>query len=394
MTAADRAEQQPDSTLDRLRRQKASLFEFGRLALQDVPLDALLQDAAARAAEGTGIDHAKVLVYDPARGDFLIRAGVGWDEGVVGRMRIPAGERSPPGRAFLTGEPVIVEDLPNDPDFDAHEPLKSYGIVSLVNVPIRTDEATYGVLEVDADEKVEFGDDDIDFLHGFANLVAAAVERKSAEEATRVTAGALARAAAERQVLLRELQHRVANNFQALLGAVYQVHNKAQSEEAKTIARALMERVDGMARAHELLSINQLPRAMMLGSYLASLCSSITKHHPRVRLETDLREAEIPLDRAVAVGLILNELIVNALKHAFPGEACGTIRVELTPDLDRGDATLVVLDTGRGMGPPRKGSSGLGLLSSLAEQIGGRIQRSDNLGGGTRYELQFPLAPA
>ena len=94
----------------------------------------------------------------------------------------------------------------------------------------------------------------------------------------------------------------------------------------------------------------------------------------------------------MTVGLTLNEILTNALKHAFPGEASGTLHVEFTPDPERNEGKLVVRDSGPGMGPPRMGGSGLRLISSLVDKLGGSIQRADNAGGGTRYELRFPLS--
>jgi two-component sensor histidine kinase len=68
------------------------------------------------------------------------------------------------------------------------------------------------------------------------------------------------------------------------------------------------------------------------------------------------------------------------------------VRVEFAPDPERNQGLLVVTDTGRGIGAPKQGGSGLGLMSSLAEQTGGRLERSAGPGGGTRHELRFPLA--
>jgi two-component sensor histidine kinase len=384
-------ERDPGQALERLRRQKATLVAFGRLALQDVPMDVLLQEAARGASDGTGIGHTKILVYEAGHGDFIIRAGVRWGDDVVGKLRAPASERSPPGRTFQTGQPVIVEDLPNNPNFDAHEPLKSHHIVSLVNVPISND-AIYGVLEIDAAEKVTLGTDDIDFLFGFANLIAAAIEPKNAESAGRIAAAALAKAAAERQVFLQEIQHRVANNFQVLVGAMSLVYGQTSSEDVKETLRGLIERADGMAQAHRQLSAIHGPQTVQVGSCLTSLCFNLVTPVPRVRLETDIREAEMPLDRALGIGLVLNEIITNALKHAFPGEATGTIRVEFTPAPERSEAALVVVDTGRSMGPPRQGGSGLGLMATLADQLDGQMERSANPGGGMRHEFRFPFA--
>ena len=93
----------------RLMERHSIVARFGSLALSDASLDTLFREAALQASAGTGIQRAKVMIYDPSRDDFLVRAGVGWAEGVVGVARLPNGERSPPGRSFLTGEPVLID---------------------------------------------------------------------------------------------------------------------------------------------------------------------------------------------------------------------------------------------------------------------------------------------
>ncbi|MBW3709912.1 hypothetical protein DTB58_40155, partial [Streptomyces griseus] len=94
----------------------------------------------------THIKHVKVLCYRPDHGDLLIVAGVGWKPGVVGHTTFALDNASVAGRSMQTAAPVIVEDLPNDPEFRSHPSLREHGIVSLVNVPVRIDGRTWGVL--------------------------------------------------------------------------------------------------------------------------------------------------------------------------------------------------------------------------------------------------------
>jgi len=95
------------------------------------------------------------------------------------------------------------------------------------------------------------------------------------------------------------------------------------------------------------------------------------------------------IDRALPVGLILNEAAMNSIKHAF-GQDGGTIRVRLVGGVGYGEARLTVSDDGRGMQSANQNGSGVKLMASLARQIGGAIDRQSNEGGTTTI-LTFPL---
>jgi two-component system, sensor histidine kinase PdtaS len=89
--------------------------------------------------------------------------------------------------------------------------------------------------------------------------------------------------------------------------------------------------------------------------------------------------------------LILNETVTNAIKHAFPNERQGVIRVEFAADAQTGLAMLAVSDNGIGMGPPRPGGSGRDLKQALAAQLGGEMRHVAPPDGGARVELHFPI---
>jgi GAF domain-containing protein len=122
-----------------------------------------------------------VLQYRPVHDDLLIRAGVGWAEGVVGRAVISAAMTSPPGHAYRTGEPVFIEDCATAPEFELSELLARHGVRALVNVPIKTAGATFGVLEADSDAPRHFTVDEKNFLMGFANVIGVAIDRAEVE---------------------------------------------------------------------------------------------------------------------------------------------------------------------------------------------------------------------
>jgi len=124
--------------------------------------------------------------------------------------------------------------------------------------------------------------------------------------------------------------------------------------------------------------------------YLKALCANIDPRRPEVSIEVDVDAAGIPLDRAVPVGLIVNELVTNSLKYAF-NETGGVINVAFRVDQTIGEAKLSVSDNGRGMGPPREGGFGLRLVESLVGQLGGR-RTTPKVQKGTSAILSFPYS--
>ena len=124
--------------------------------------------------------------------------------------------------------------------------------------------------------------------------------------------------------------------------------------------------------------------------YLTALCANIDPRRPNLTIETELDAASIPLDRAVPIGLVLNELVTNSVKHAFDEEG-GVIKVTFRADETIGEAELCVCDNGRGMGPARPGSLGLRLVESFSSQLGGRLAPAE-VAKGTKTKLIFPYS--
>jgi signal transduction histidine kinase/ActR/RegA family two-component response regulator len=166
--------------------QQALLAELGRRALTEIPLDALLEEAARLTALGLRTEFCKVLEYLPAENRLRVRAGVGWHEGVVGVATVGADLESPAGYALHAGKPVIANQLSAEERFRTPELLRAHGIQRAINVILTGESKPFGVLEADSrggDADHTFGEHDIDFLQGVANLLGMAIERKRAHEA-------------------------------------------------------------------------------------------------------------------------------------------------------------------------------------------------------------------
>jgi len=159
-------------------RQQEILASLGVMALHGASFDELLDSTARMAAEGLRAEFSKVLEYMPAEGRFRVRAGVGWQPGVVGEATVGADLASPAGYALRTGKPVISNHLENEERFRTPEILRQHGVHRAMNVILQGEGRPFGVLEVDSRSDDEFIEHDLAFLQGAANLLGMAIERE------------------------------------------------------------------------------------------------------------------------------------------------------------------------------------------------------------------------
>src|SRR4051812_33285809 len=162
-------------------RQQEILAELGVFALQHSSMQELLDSSVRMAAEGLKSELCKILEYIPAENRLLLRAGVGWDPGLVGVASVGADLASPSGYALKTGKPVISNHLENEERFRTSELLRDHGVHRAINVILQGDGRPFGVLEVDSRSEGEFSEQDISFLQGAANILGMAIERQCYE---------------------------------------------------------------------------------------------------------------------------------------------------------------------------------------------------------------------
>ncbi len=382
-------EPEPDDALARLRRHAGILAEFGRMAADSSDTARLLQLATVQAGRGMGIAHAKVMRHRPEHGDLLIVAGVGWNPGVVGHVALGTDIGSAPGQALQTGHPTVVDDLPATPDTRYAPVLREHGIVSALNVLVAVDGAPWGVLEVDSATPRRFDADDIRFLATLADTLGLALHARRDRQDDAREAAATTRALLDQKTLMVELQHRSRNDFQLVM-SLLMLHKRQQTDpQARRGLVHVMDRIAAIGMAHDQLRGDHTRGMIELSDYLTALCGSLNQRREAVTVATDLTPAAMPHERAVPLGLIVNELVTNALKHAFPDERAGTVTVSFraTPG---GEGVLGVRDDGAGMGPPRPGSLGTELVRRLVQQCGGHLEH-EALARGTAVTVRFPL---
>jgi PAS domain S-box-containing protein len=187
-------------------------------------------------------------------------------------------------------------------------------------------------------------------------------------------------------MLLQELTHRVKNSLQ-FIAAMAWIEARNCSDEGKAALERVSHRITALGQLYSKLGKADTAEAVDAATYLDELChdlfASVQKEgDPSIVLKTDIESALLPTDRAIPIGLIVNELVTNAVKYAFPGEAKGTVMVTLkrVP----GGLWLTVADDGQGR-DPGKADSGLGsrLVDGFAQQLGGQVERKSNSQGTT-----------
>lgn len=202
-------------------------------------------------------------------------------------------------------------------------------------------------------------------------------------------------ALAEKEVLLREVHHRVKNNLQVISSLLHLQSQHTEDPKSIEMFGESRDRVRSMALVHERLYRSKDLANVDFTDYIENLARYLFRSHHvdtnRIHLEVDVHAVTLPIDAAVPCGLLLNELISNCLKHAFLGRERGEIRIELQPANDR-EILLKVTDDGIGfpMGiEPQSGETfGMQLIADLVDQLHGSVQVSRDVG--TSVAVIFP----
>jgi two-component sensor histidine kinase len=371
-------------------RQQELLAELGVLALQGTGFVELLNHAARLTADGLQADYCKVLEYLPSEKMLLVRAGIGWGEGVVGKARIGADMASPAGFALSTGKPVISNHLENEERFRTPDLLVQHGVRRAMNVILQGDGSPFGVLEVDSRSEGEFGEHDLAFLQGAANILGMAIEQQRYQRHLQV-------ALDRHQVLLKEVNHRVKNSMQ-LVGSM--LHLQAVSVGDPELSERLSEasiRISMVSRAYDRLAYNADYEKIDLIGYLREVLKDLEANvSPSIiHFAATPGEVQFAADRAILVALIANELVSNAGKYAYPKRPGETIWVEVA-QVDDGKLSVSVRDRGIGLPPgfdPQKSRRlGARLVTALSAQLDAELRWPAKDEAGATFVLVVPLS--
>jgi two-component sensor histidine kinase len=383
----------PDTGLraleDRIRQQEL-LAELGVTALKGASFDELLSETARLTALGLNVEFCKVLELIPSSNRLLVRAGVGWDAGVVGIASVGVDLESPAGFALRTGKPVISNHLENEERFRTSDLLKQHGIRRAMNVILQGDGKPFGVLEVDSRSDTEFLENDLAFLQGAANILGMAIERERRE---RKLTDALER----HQFLLTEINHRVKNSL-AIVSSMLNLQARAiANPELTGHLHDAANRVAAVGQAHDQLSYGSNLERMDIGQYIKAVCKDLDESVAHCQVIIDAVDGiVVATDRAIAIALIVNELITNAAKYAYNDSADGKVWINVGPD-KQDSFVISVRDEGAGLPPDfdlqKAKRLGMRIVTTFAKQLNATIVVQSN-NPGTEFVLAIPLDTA
>lgn len=289
---------------------------------------------------------------------------------------------------------LIVLDI-NLPDIDGVEVCRQ----------LKTDPKTANimVLQVSA-TNVQVTDRVRALAAGAESFLIEPVEPEELEAVTRAllrlhrTESQLRRTLAERELLLREVNHRVKNSLQLVLSMLSLQAAEFRESGAKELFAKAIARVTAIASIHERLYQDNDPLTLDMQSYLTGLCAELERagigDERQAQLKTDVESLRLPTENGVSLALIVNELVMNSLKHGRPTDRTAVIHVRLHR-VEGDQARLTVTDNGPGLAAKGKPPTGLGsrLIGMLVRQLNGHLNIEDSADGFATH-ITFPLRPA
>jgi PAS domain S-box-containing protein len=233
-------------------------------------------------------------------------------------------------------------------------------------------------------------------VHGIVMNARDVTDRRNAEEALRQSEQQLRTSLNEKEVLLQEVHHRVKNNLQVISSLINMQMRRLKDPVSRVALDECQNRVQAIALVHEKLYQSRQFTSVPIPEYVRSLARDIFQaasvSPDIVSLELAIEDIALPIDKAIPCGLILNELISNALKHAFPGGRHGSLHIRFE-HVDASQLRFTVTDNGVGLPAnfdiSRCQSVGLLLVNTLATQLAAQL--GVDVHGGASFQLTFPV---
>jgi PAS domain S-box-containing protein len=370
--------------------QQAVVAELGLWALANTDLQALMENAAALVAQTLDVEYCKIVELLPSGEKLMLRAGVGWEEGLVGSITEEAGLGSQAGYTLHFREPVIMEDLSAEMRFTPPPLLREHGVVSGITVVIAGRERPFGVLGAHTQSLRTFSEDDVNFLQAVANVLAMAIERKQAQEKLEEVREV------ERSRIARALHDEA---LQDLAHAMWQ----AQLAGAKLRESDLAGRLNWLSAAlrraeqHVRAAIYDLRLEEEQDRPFAELLESLVELHrtmaPACRVRLDIGGGILsgPLGTTGTELLrIVGEALTNARRHS------GARNIRVAVGASEEKLWAEVSDDGRGLDlveEPSTIAAGMGIrgMRERTRALGGVLKIESQPGMGTKVRFELAL---
>lgn len=350
---------------ERSHRHQAAIAHLADLALGEPDLDVVLRAACAECLDVLDLPEARILEQQDDC-SLSIRCRV---------ARARPGSAIPPWHA--AAPPLGVSAIAAATGLQPST-VQPASLRALTSIPIGGSDDRFGILELHRPYAREFSELEVNFISAVARLLGRAVDRNREIEAMRLANDELAVQADEARTLVRELCHRIRNDLQGLEGQARLLARQAEDAASRDGFDALGRRLMSLANLYEHLLARPEPRRIEFDAYLSTLCVRVQDAQDLtgrgLTLELCAEPVPLPLPDAVAIGIVANELIANAVEHAFTGRSGGRVRVLLAREPNQPHrARLTVADDGIGLRAGSAQGEGLRLARRIAAHHGGEV---------------------
>ncbi len=367
---------------DNMNRQIGELTTLAKVSetvTSPIYLDDMLDLVVEMAAKVMGTPVCTLRLIDQARGELVVRAAT---------SAIPAYQKKPPlqlgngvtGWVARERKPVAVADIRTDPRYPFGEAARREGLVSMLSVPLIVREHVIGVLNCYTAEPHAFSEQEIALFSTLANQTALAIEN-----AQLVTNAAV----------VREMHHRIKNNLQTVAMLLRMQASDEAGLTTQDVLHIGVNRILSIAAVHEALAQEGF-RLVNVKDVTERIVRIVAQNMLRPDLHVQIHvEGEaliLPSRPATSLALVINELLQNALEHAFVGRASGEVRIRLGRGLK--EYVVEVADDGVGLpsGAANAPSLGLEIVATLVkEDLGGRLE-FNSTADGTQVVVRLPQA--
>ena len=314
------------------------------------------------------------------------------------------------GFVAQSGEGEIIGDT----SIDSRYTVDDSNRFSEITIPIMADGQVIGIIDSEHPEKDYFTDQDFEILTTIASMVSAKIDQAKAHEeiakhredlkikvdestkelqetivALRASNELIRESNLEKETLLKEIHHRVKNNLQ-IVSSLLNLHANKADAAAADVFYDCQNRIKSMSVIHEQLYNKDNLAEIDAEKYINEICTELLgsfNASKNIKIELNIEPLFFDIDQSVPFGLIVNELIVNTLKHAFPNQA-GTLSVSLRQQGHM--IELIIEDNGPGFDVNSIGDTmGLELVDTLTSQLDGQLQMTSNRNG-TSVKIGFP----
>jgi two-component system, chemotaxis family, CheB/CheR fusion protein len=410
----------------RFSQQQKVMAAFAQLALQERDVLKVMNECVRLLSRTLPIEMAKVLELLPGEQSLLLRAGVGWKEGLVGQAVVSADLNSQAGYTLISDKPVIVKDLSRESRFSGPSLLIDHQVVSGMSCIIRDQEGKpHGVLGVHTASCREFREKEVEFLQTMANILASAIHRKNIESQLQSMTESLEGRVAERTQELVQHQHqlrqlsldlilteqrerrRIATELHDYLGQllvvgkikISQLQQADLSNQQAPLVRDIEESLDEALQYTRDLIPQISPPILYEFGFMAAirwLAEKMVRYDLHVTVTSHLDEKVLNLSESVSIILyhVIRELLMNVMKHAQTQEASILINHVSSEIFE-----IEVADRGCGFDLSSTRETlfhfekfGLLNVQERVESLGGKCEVLSTIGEGTRVLIKVPFS--